>query len=257
MTLSAPSWLAGFRLHHRGVDRYRNDRAFVAGDAAHIHSPAGGQGMNTGIQDAFNLGWKLAHAVQKGGGPALLDSYHAERYPVGQALLRGTDRIFSMTATRNPWVLAARDALAGPLVNAVLGRAPLRARAFRFISQLAIGYAKSPIVAEHGAVERRPGPGARAPDVARPGGGRVFDALLGPDHHLLALGPGAAGVAERLRATAPPGMQVVAFPEAEVAKAYGFHGSGIAWVRPDGYLGFRSDGEEVAPLLQHLRAVLG
>ncbi|KAI1091766.1 FAD binding domain-containing protein [Rostrohypoxylon terebratum] len=109
--LHDPSWLTRFYLHHRGVDKYSNGRLFVAGDAAHIHSPVGGQGMNTGIQDAVNLGWKLA-AVIRGERPAsFLDSYHGERYPVGQNLLRGTDRIFSFMISTNPIFVFIRNHL--------------------------------------------------------------------------------------------------------------------------------------------------
>ncbi|KAI1442964.1 FAD binding domain-containing protein [Annulohypoxylon stygium] len=106
-----PSWLARFYLHHRGVNKYSNGRLFVAGDAAHIHSPAGGQGMNTGIQDAVNLGWKLA-AVIRGERPAsFLDSYHGERYPVGQNLLKGTDRVFTFMSSTNPIFVFIRNLL--------------------------------------------------------------------------------------------------------------------------------------------------
>ena len=85
--LKNPGWLSRYRIHHRAVDKYGEGRVFVAGDAAHIHSPVGGQGMNTGLQDSANLCWKLA-AVLKGGAPtALLATYNAERWPVGQKIL--------------------------------------------------------------------------------------------------------------------------------------------------------------------------
>ncbi|MGH7553597.1 MAG: FAD-dependent monooxygenase, partial [Longimicrobiales bacterium] len=83
-----PAWLTHFRLHHRQVERYSNGRVFLAGDAAHIHSPVGGQGMNTGIQDAWNLGWKLALVARGIADPAILDSYEPERLPVGRSVLR-------------------------------------------------------------------------------------------------------------------------------------------------------------------------
>ena len=86
--LRDPVWLTHFRLHHRQAARYRAGRVFLAGDAGHIHSPVGGQGMNTGIQDAWNLGWKLALVTTGSATPELLDSYETERWPVGRALLR-------------------------------------------------------------------------------------------------------------------------------------------------------------------------
>ncbi|KAI2465219.1 FAD binding domain-containing protein [Annulohypoxylon bovei var. microspora] len=109
--LHDPFWLTRFHLHHRGVNKYSNGRLFVAGDAAHIHSPVGGQGMNTGIQDAVNLGWKLA-AVIRGERPAsFLDSYHGERYPVAQTLLKYTDRAFTLMSSTNPILVFLRGLL--------------------------------------------------------------------------------------------------------------------------------------------------
>ncbi len=90
-----PAWLSHFHLHHRQIAQYRRGRVFLAGDAAHIHSPVGAQGMNTGIQDAWNLGWKLALVSRGSAFERLIESYDAERWPVGRALLRTTDRVFS------------------------------------------------------------------------------------------------------------------------------------------------------------------
>ncbi|WP_374204866.1 FAD-dependent monooxygenase [Pseudonocardia sp. WMMC193] len=86
--LSHPRWLTTFEVHHGQVEKYRHGRVFLAGDAAHIHSPAGAQGRNTGIQDAANLAWKLALVVTGRVGADLLDSYHDERHPVGAAVVR-------------------------------------------------------------------------------------------------------------------------------------------------------------------------
>src|SRR5215208_5062050 len=143
-----PSWLARFRLHHRGVDSYRAGQAFVAGDAAHIHSPAGGQGMNTGIQDSYNLAWKLTLVIEGHAPDSILDSYHEERHPIGQRLLRTTDRMFNVAATPNPLAIELRNFLMPRVLPRVMGKRSLRARAFRFVSQLGIRYPDSPIVGE-------------------------------------------------------------------------------------------------------------
>src|SRR6185369_3507520 len=104
-----PVWLANFRIHERKVSDYRKGRIFLAGDAAHIHSPAGGQGMNTGMQDAFNLAWKLA-LVEKGeAAPSLLDSYSAERTEVGRIVLRNATRMTDMATLSSPAAQAARN----------------------------------------------------------------------------------------------------------------------------------------------------
>ncbi|KAJ1331015.1 3-(3-hydroxy-phenyl)propionate hydroxylase [Microdochium nivale] len=158
--LHDPVWLTRYRLHHRGVNRYREGRLFVAGDAAHIHSPAGGQGMNTGIGDAANLGWKLATAIQQQQSQRgisdnndyvdmLLDSYHAERHPVGQKLLASTDRLFTWLTWDNPLFLLLRNTLLPWILpRALTAVAPQKSqvRAFRFMTQLAIRYARSPVV---------------------------------------------------------------------------------------------------------------
>ncbi len=89
--LSDPIWLARYRTSHRYADRFRSGPLFVAGDAGHVHVPIGGQGMNTGIQDAFNLGWKLAGVIKRELQESVLDSYNAERHPVAEGLIRGTD----------------------------------------------------------------------------------------------------------------------------------------------------------------------
>lgn len=107
--LSDPVWLTRFQLHHRVVNNYRAGRLFVAGDAAHIHSPVGGQGMNTGIQDAANLGWKLASVVRGEKRDEFLDSYDAERRPVGETILRRTDRIFTYATSTNWFFIFLRN----------------------------------------------------------------------------------------------------------------------------------------------------
>jgi 2-polyprenyl-6-methoxyphenol hydroxylase-like FAD-dependent oxidoreductase len=164
--LSHPRWLSVFGLHHRGVDRYRDGNAFVAGDAAHIHSPAGGQGMNTGMQDAWNLAWKLALVLANRANPEILDSYHEERHPVGQKLLRYTDRLFSGLVSRN-WLLSLLRTVLIPRIAPIVTRSrKRRARVFRFVSQIGIRYRRSRLNCEEGFFSAGPNPGARAPDIA-------------------------------------------------------------------------------------------
>ena len=146
MTLSDPVWTTRYRIHHRAVNKYRERRVFVAGDAAHIHSPAGGQGMNTGLQDAANLAWKLAAVLRGGAADALLDTYHSERWPVGQKVLEFTDRVFSTMTSQSGWIALIRNMLL-PLFGAVITRSgTARSRAFHFISQLGIRYEESTFV---------------------------------------------------------------------------------------------------------------
>lgn len=290
MRLHDPGWLARFRLHHRGVNSYRSGRAFVAGDAAHIHSPAGGQGMNTGIQDAYNLAWKLALVVEGRVPNSFLDSYHEERYPVGQRLLHTTDRMFSVAATHNPMLITLRNFLAPRLLPQVLGKRSRRARAFRFVSQLGIKYPDSSIVDEylHGAdQEFRHGPAAghRTPDgpLRLAGDGRqvsLFSCLRGNPHHLLLFGgqsPAADGwspgsglrelVAEyegllepcsifaREPAQAEIEAPVYVDESGLVHERYGMKAAGYYLIRPDGYVAFRAMGLDLQPLRAYLQRV--
>ncbi|MBX3439376.1 MAG: FAD-dependent monooxygenase, partial [Planctomycetaceae bacterium] len=112
VTLSDPIWLAGFGINERMVKQYRHGRVFLAGDAAHIHSPAGGQGMNTGMQDAFNLAWKLALVVEGVAPPDLLDSYSAERSPIAKHVLSQTGRLTRVATAQNEIVQTVRNFIA-------------------------------------------------------------------------------------------------------------------------------------------------
>ncbi len=216
--LSGLRWSAAFRVHRRIVERYRVGRAFLAGDAAHIHSPVGGQGMNTGIQDGCNLAWKLALVDAGAARPELLDSYDAERRPVAAATISGTDLATRMVTLRNPIARGMRDRLATFLSSLEVVQKRMLASA----SELAVGYRKSPIVGEHRAPlvasrlhgahgdDERPSvsdwfdfgagprPGDRAPDVVLDGATHLFDLLRGTAHVLL-LFDGAAATDEGYR----------------------------------------------------------
>ncbi|MFE4717881.1 FAD-dependent monooxygenase [Streptomyces sp. NPDC056728] len=157
-------WMSRFHSDERQAPAYRVGRVLLAGDAAHVHTPAGGQGMNTGLQDAANLGWKLAAVVNGRAGEALLDTYEAERHPVGKAVLRNSGGIVRLAMANRPWTLAARAAL-----TAFLGR--VRPARTRMVGQLTgIGVAYPAPRGAHRLV------GTRVPDV-RLQEGRLYEAL--------------------------------------------------------------------------------
>jgi len=161
LTLSAPIWLSGFRIHERKVGDYRKGSCFLAGDAAHIHSPAGGQGMNTGMQDAWNLAWKLAQVHHGRARPELLDSYNAERERVGEMVLKQAGRLTTLATLRNPVLRFLRNRAFG-----FLGLLPAFRRAFTYnLSQLGISYPKSPLNAHDGSLGGGIRPGSRVPDL--------------------------------------------------------------------------------------------
>jgi 2-polyprenyl-6-methoxyphenol hydroxylase-like FAD-dependent oxidoreductase len=184
--LSDPVWTTRYSVHMRFVDRYSQGRGFLVGDAAHIHSPAGGQGMNTGLLDAANLAWKLSMAVRTGAGAELLDTYDAERHPVGMQLMRFTDRLYRLTADLRGWRAALRDAI-GPFLLRRMSAAPLPHRkSFRRLSQIGLEYAPSRINV-NGLLYSLRGPvaGQRAPDARLRAGRHMFDLLAGYRLHVV------------------------------------------------------------------------
>jgi 2-polyprenyl-6-methoxyphenol hydroxylase-like FAD-dependent oxidoreductase len=133
--ISDPTWMSDFAINRRMVDRYRIERAFLAGDAAHVHSPFGAQGMNTGIQDAYNLGWKLALVVQGEASERLLDTYEEERLPVARRVLAQTDTNTRVLLSNNPVMRFLRER--------VLTLGPVQDHVARRSSQLFINYRSS------------------------------------------------------------------------------------------------------------------
>ncbi len=151
--LSDPVWLAGFRINDRKLRSYRYGRFFLAGDAAHIHSPAGGQGMNTGMQDAFNLAWKLALVIKGICREDLLDSYSAERSLVGDDVLRASGRLTRIATLKSPVLQALRNFAA----HHILGTAPVQRRISSAITELSVHYPQSPLNGPAAASGPRPG----------------------------------------------------------------------------------------------------
>ncbi|MER6519889.1 FAD-dependent monooxygenase [Streptomyces sp. NPDC001553] len=262
---STMRWSSVFRISHRIVDRYSDGRVFVAGDAAHIHPPTGAQGMNTGIQDAWNLAWKLALAVGGAAPPLLLDSYDAERRPVGTEVVDRTVRHAAEGVQADP----------GDPATVMMRQA-----------QLLVDYRGSPIV---GRTERDgtagPQPGDRAPDC----GGltsaiaasplRLYDLLRDRDHVcvLYLTGPDTDAMTElaALAADFPTGRSAACAVLAdgvpadgaplpayrddrgEFARLYGARESTLFVVRPDGYLGDRIALPAGKALVSHLQGIWG
>jgi 2-polyprenyl-6-methoxyphenol hydroxylase-like FAD-dependent oxidoreductase len=145
LTVSACHWFSTYRIHHRCAVRFRERRCFLLGDAAHVHSPVGAQGMNTGLQDAYNLGWKLAMVVQGEAGAELLDSYEAERLPVARRLLQTTDRMFQLVVSDSWLAGVLRTRIIARVAAVVMRFERARLFLFRTVSQLGIRYRGSPL----------------------------------------------------------------------------------------------------------------
>jgi len=137
------NWFSTYRVHHRVSDRFRSGRAFILGDAGHVHSPAGGQGMNTGIGDAVNLAWKLAAVLQSHTDLSILDTYEEERIAFAKSLVATTDRVFKLVVGTGAAGEVIRETLVPHLAPFLLGFSGVREAAFRFVSQTRISYRDS------------------------------------------------------------------------------------------------------------------
>jgi len=287
LKLSGLAWSSCFRLNSRMVEKLRMQRVFLAGDAAHVHSPAGAQGMNTGVQEALNLGWKLARTIAGHAGEPLLDTYQMERHPIERDVLRQTAFITQLAeAERGPMKLLRERVMP---VLAAFG--PLRDAARLMVSELAIQYRRSPLTLER-VLDGGPRAGERAPDALvhvvdgplgrAPGTARLYDLhdpgffslfLLvrlagGPEAALDAAdrpGPIAAEPAPELDAltsaieAALPGVvRIWRVTDARQSNAmslehaYGRTRPAFYLVRPDGYIGARGrPGSDASALARH------
>ena len=257
--LSRPTWTSTYRVNVRMADRFRVGRAFLAGDAAHVHSPIGGLGMNTGIQDAYNLGWKLA-AVLAGADAGLLDSYQEERLPIAQRLLATTEQ------------------LSQAFVEAMKAGGGLDTAATPEIHQLGLGYRWSSLARDLGPDAGAPDrlrAGDRAPDAPcrHPVSGesvRLFDVFRGPHFTLLGFG---ASTAEAVRSAAArwpdlgracllteppapgnprPDGDFLLDADGYARRAYQVAEGTLVLIRPDGYLAMTAPTGDVQPVLDYL-----
>ncbi len=273
LRLHDPAWLTRFHLHHRQAEHYRAGRIFLAGDAAHIHSPAGGQGMNTGIQDAWNLGWKLALVARGVADDRLLDSYEAERWPVGRFLLGFTDRLFDMVTrltSASALLRWFRRTVVLRILSGVVFSRWVRAHAFHIVSQLGIRYRKSPAVTEcEPGFLAGPKAGDRLPDGQLTRNGRsayLQQELAGPHLHLLLCGQLDAWDPEQVSALAAKYaglLNIHYLTRGEIADALvdstgktlarlGVDDAGQYLVRPDGHVGFRCADRDLCMVMQYL-----
>ena len=292
-TISNPSWLSTFRINRRMVPEYRRGRVFLAGDAAHIHSPFGGQGMNTGIQDAYNLAWKLGLVVRGRATGALLDTYQEERLPVAREVLHDTHRNTNLLLAKHALARFARDHVLVPLLR--LGA--IQARLVREASELYVHYRRSSLSRSRGGPLARRFPplgGPRAGDRAPDGPGwcsasgaatSLHRELRGTGFTLLLFGGRSptparwrtlSGIARQVEAAVgrevvvqlvvggdePPATldwagRMLLDPGQELHGSYGANAGALYLVRPDGYVGFRGTVTGGKAVLGYLRRLFG
>jgi hypothetical protein len=242
LSIKACTWFSTYRIHHRCAARFRERRCFLLGDAAHIHSPVGAQGMNTGLQDAYNLAWKLALVVNGRADAALLASYEEERVPVAQRLLNTTDRGFRL-AVSDSWLAGfLRTEIIARIAAFAMSRERIQKFAFRVVSQVGIHYRKSPLSQSlEGLPQGAPQAGDRFPWLRlkfEPNGAveDLFEKLDDTRFSLLLFGqpaPDALGLGDLVRIHVLPAD---AGNDAELARV-AIPRPSFYLVRPDGHVG--------------------
>jgi 2-polyprenyl-6-methoxyphenol hydroxylase-like FAD-dependent oxidoreductase len=246
------AWSARVRVQHRVARRFRRGRLYLVGDAAHAYSPATGQGLNAAIQDALNLGWKLAFGASRPGSDALLDSYEMERRPVARQLLAMTHLVFWGEAGAGPIPALLRGTiapLAAPAIPALMRRPRLVGGGVRLISQLRVSYRRSPISVDE-PFSRYRGRGSRAGDrlpddrVTCCGKNvRLHELIDRPGVHVLV-----DGGADSIR-------DLESGPLVHIHRITSNPGRGLVAIRPDGHIGLQCDVAERGPLVAWLNLI--
>jgi 2-polyprenyl-6-methoxyphenol hydroxylase-like FAD-dependent oxidoreductase len=224
------NWFSTYKVHHRVADRFRDRRVFLLGDAAHIHSPAGGQGMNTGIGDAVNLAWKLAAVLRGQAEERLLDTFEPERIAFARKLVATTDRVFTLGTARGGIARFIRTRLV-PIVAPLMFRIPgARTFLFRTVSQIGVHYPKSPLSEGHSGGLKG---GDRLPWVGGPSGVDNFEALKSLAWQVHLYGEAGSGLADSCSGL---GVPLHVFPWSPRMDAAGLTRGAYYLIRPDGYI---------------------
>lgn len=237
LKLSNPTWLSETKKNVRMADSLRSGRVLIAGDAAHVHPVGGALGANTGVQDAYNLGWKLARVVKDGADQSLLDTYQEERLPIAE------------------WTLRTSCASGDLIVQAVIaGTGGAEVGLTEETMQLGLNYRDSSLSwnLPEGGADDRSGirAGDRAPDSPCPDGTRLFEVFRGPHATLVGMGAGCREAVARVDSAGIAGLRTLALPSPPAA--YGYTEDTLVLVRPDGYVGLVTTADDSAGVLTYL-----
>ena len=259
LDISHVNWFSVYKVHTRHVEKFSAGRCFLAGDSAHIHTPAGGQGMNTGIQDAYNLAWKTALVLKGSAGEVILDTYNEERLPNAKRLLETTDRMFNLAAGKD-WLLGLiRTTVFPPMAKFILSFDVIKKRFFPLISQIGINYRDSSLSDHDGDGEFEVKAGDRMPYFLVDGKS-IYDKLREPKFHLLTFSEGEGdyqpeGEVESRYGHLLDEHVVPLYPH--VTKVFGVSRPFTVLLRPDNYIGFISPETSSSRLVDYLKEVIG
>jgi 2-polyprenyl-6-methoxyphenol hydroxylase-like FAD-dependent oxidoreductase len=242
------NWFSTYRVHHRVADHFRRGRAFILGDAAHIHSPVGAQGMNTGIGDAINLAWKLAAVVHGRAHASILDSFEPERIAFARRLVATTDRVFSGVTNRSATAQLLRLRIMPLLIPPLFKLAAVRRFVFRTVSQTMVNYRGSSLSeGQAGTIQG----GDRLPWIrnANGAGADNFTPLSSMDWQVHVYGDAASDLRFMCKARNLPLHTFAWRPDMEQA---GFARNAIYLIRPDGYVGLADTESNTAAVASYL-----
>ncbi len=253
-------WFSTYKVHTRHVNKFSEGRCFLAGDSAHIHTPAGGQGMNTGIQDAYNLAWKMAYVLKGFAGERILDTYNEERLPNAKRLTETTDRMFSLAAGSDWFLNLIRTTVFPPMAKFILSFDIVKGKFFRLISQIDINYRNGSLSHHAGDGPFEVKAGDRMPYFLV-NGKSIYDTLREPKFHFFTF-TNSKGDHQRMRGRIESEFadlidyQVVPlYPH--VAEVFGTTRPFNVLLRPDNYVGFMSQETGLSGLRVYLKEVIG
>lgn len=248
------NWFSTYKVHTRHVSKFSEGRCFLAGDSAHIHTPAGAQGMNTGIQDGYNLAWKLASVLRGECGEKLLESYNAERLPNAESLLKTTDRFFNLVASPEPILSYLRTHVFPYVAGAAFSLDAVRKFVFPRISQIAISYRDSDLSDHADDTSCEVKAGDRLP-YFEVEGTSIYDKLREPKWHLITFEDGKNGSTDsRVEDSRFDRYTLPLYPH--VAKVFGATESFNILLRPDNYIATISRGTSLTPIENYLKRCL-
>ena len=251
------NWFSTYKVHTRHVNKFSEGRCFLAGDSAHIHTPAGAQGMNTGIQDGYNLAWKLAMVLRDKADAKILDSYNEERLENAENLLKTTDRFFNFVASPEPVLTYLRMHVFPYIAGVAFSIDAVKKFVFPRISQIGINYRHGPLSEHAGDDGIDVKAGDRLP-YFQVDGRSIFDRLREPRFHLLTFADGKAEQrTEDLNGSFDSIIDRQTVPlYPQVAELFGVDKSFNVLLRPDNYIGLISQDPSFAPIEDYLKRCL-
>jgi len=264
LDITRVDWFSTYKVHTRHVEKFSFGRCFLGGDSAHIHTPAGGQGMNTGIQDAYNLAWKLALVLKGAAHERILDSYNEERLPNARRLLQTTDRMFNLAAGTDWLVNLIRTTIFPPMARFILSIDAVKKKFFPLISQIGITYRESSLSRHDGDRDFEVRAGDRLPYFLL-NGNSIYDKLRAPKFHVLTFSDGLSDDAgDRGKISEEIGIKYADLLDQygvplnpQISDLFGADKTFQVFLRPDNYIAYISSDTSPQRLVTYLNEIIG